>query len=89
MPPSSIIAELIARAELTSSIDDDALGELGHDMLAALADYTDTPQHLRDLLARWLRESEDRPSPSARNSHDEVPDCTQALLDLIRPDPAH
>jgi hypothetical protein len=74
MPPSSIIADLIARAELTSSIDDDALGELGYGMLAAVADDADTPQHLRDLLSRWLRDSEGRPSPSARNSHDEVPD---------------
>ena len=74
MPPSSIIAELIARAELTSSIDDDALGELGYGMLAAVADDADTPQHLRDLLSGWLRDSEGRPSTSARNSHDEVPD---------------
>jgi hypothetical protein len=39
-----------------------------------VADDADTPQHLRDLLSRWLRESEGRPSPSARNASDEVPD---------------
>ena len=64
MALSSTIEELLARAAETSTIGDKALDDLGRRVLEAVIRDPDTPQHLKDALARLLSASPTAGTPN-------------------------
>jgi hypothetical protein len=66
MPLSRSIKELLALATETSPIDDEALDLLGRQLLSALLLDPETPEPVRQEVARLLRHSE--PASSAADA---------------------
>ena len=72
MALSRTIQKLLARAAETSTIDDNALDDLGRRLLEALILDPDTPLHLKDALARRLSAGANEPSPPASDTPEEA-----------------
>ena len=72
MALSQTIKDLVARSAQTSTIDEAALDELCRRVLEALIRDPDTPQHLRDALARRLSPGTEEPSSPPSGTPDET-----------------
>ena len=74
MALSRTIQELLLRAAETSTINDDALDELGRRVLEAVILDPETPEHLKAAAARLLSGNHDAPSSPGAIGPDGTPD---------------
>ncbi len=65
MTLSQSIEALLALAAKSSAVDDVALDDLSRRLLAAVVLDPETPEHLKEQLARRLRDKTDPPPPPA------------------------
>ena len=59
MALSHLLEAVLALAAETSTVDDQALDELGRRLLAALILDPETPEHVKGRAVRLLRDTED------------------------------